>query len=576
MSLSTGAAGSILGAGLTAAGLQSLQMALNKDSIVNECDWITLLSKAGIGFLGGAITAGAAAGITAVTMNLGSSALQSAAGTLGGYIGLGSATGALGGITSSLASDATRKFVDKDNVTAKQAICRAVSQAIIGATAGALGGLATQSVISHQASKSLEGEMGKQLAIQRVAKSLTDELATDTSREFAESVTKAVMGTATQFVEERLNDEMENQHPLKHVESGIKEATTSTMKVVIKEGSAAIFSQINVQRNEDEYQTTSGKRNCIASADKGQNDPKIDEQTGKSSASFEPDTKNKAFNRRIEESKNRKLNNATNDKNEADKEKQLKLVHQTDIVQQPNDEISSGTFEEVESPKTNFQQYCPTDKIPQDLLVSKASDEKIRDRDLDKGVVSFKTGQNTVTFAFEHKKSKVEINNESSNNLSANMTEMNKSPQASHLPSNKTSNKTENEELFNTTREQHEKEEDYEAMTIKYISEIPGVTKVIATYYLNGEKYEEEVKGSGKRVNVPLEATKVEVRFQVRRFIWWDIMKYNRFEKTWCHPAELHIFRYERPCNRTFTISGNVLGAVTRVSNECHDETFEM
>ena len=574
LSISTGSVGSILGAGLTAGGLQSLELVLNKDFIVNECGWKALLSKAAIGFVGGAITGGVAAGITAGIANLGSSALTSAATIMGGYVGLGSLTGALGGITSSLASDATRKFVDNDDVTARQVICRTICGAVIGATAGALGGLVTQSVINHQAlsaaSKSLELEIGKQLAIQGVSKSVSDELALDVSREFTESATKALMGRATQFVEERLDEKMENQHPMKHVGNGVKDVITCGITTVIKEGSAAVVSKAktenNVKWNEEEYNPMSVGSNCNANADKEQNDSIINVQNGEPSASFEPNNNNNAFKR------SRRLDNATSNEKETDEEKQSKTFQQSDNVQQLYGENS-----------IEFQQCDGTDKIPQELHPSKiiseigfGANEKIEDHDSDEVVVGFKPGQDTVTFYFKNKKCQQERSSESNNILSVDMGKVaDKLQQSFHPLSNETSDEAENYELISKTWEQSENEGD-EQVTIKYISEIHGVTEMIVAYCLNSDERKIKVRGSGKKVTVPSEATKVEVRFKVRRFIWWDIFKYDRFEKTWCNPPEPHIFRYERPRNRTFTISGDVFGAVTRVSDGHHDETKDM
>ena len=81
------------------------------------------------------------------------------------------------------------------------------------------------------------------------------------------------------------------------------------------------------------------------------------------------------------------------------------------------------------------------------------------------------------------------------------------------------------------------------------------------------------MSGSGKFVIVPSTARQVEVRFQVRRPFWGDIMKYDRLQKCWCQPTQPHEFRYDTPQNRTFTISGNLWWeAVMHVSNDLHDE----
>lgn len=113
---------------------------------------------------------------------------------------------------------------------------------------------------------------------------------------------------------------------------------------------------------------------------------------------------------------------------------------------------------------------------------------------------------------------------------------------------------------------------------VKYISEGDWISKMVVTYFLKGEKTTQEVRGSGKSVTVPGNATRLEVKFQVMRPFWGDIKKYDRFKRRWCEPDQPHVFKYNTPPPlRTFTISGNLWWeAVMRVSNEYHDETKEV
>ena len=114
--------------------------------------------------------------------------------------------------------------------------------------------------------------------------------------------------------------------------------------------------------------------------------------------------------------------------------------------------------------------------------------------------------------------------------------------------------------------------------TFKYKAEGAWVLKMLVNYLLNGKPIEKEASGSGRIIKVPLTATDVEVKFQVCRPRWGDVMKYDRFEEKWCKPDEPHVFRYEKPpLQRTFTISGNLWReAVMRVSDEYLEETNEM
>ena len=116
-----------------------------------------------------------------------------------------------------------------------------------------------------------------------------------------------------------------------------------------------------------------------------------------------------------------------------------------------------------------------------------------------------------------------------------------------------------------------------EEIKIKYISEGAWISRMIVSFFLDGKKTTQQVSGSGKFVTIPSRARDIEVKFQVRRPFWGDVMKYNRFREAWFRPYEPHVFRYDKPTNRTFTISGNLWWeAVMGVTNEYHDETKEL
>lgn len=120
------AVGGVFGGAITGAGTQSLEHTVNKRSVVTEeCNTKQWLLKAGIGLISGAATGGAAVGITAGVVGLGSSAMESAVVTAGQYRGIRAGTGAVDRAVSSIASDIGRKFVDGEKVSSKQAACRA-------------------------------------------------------------------------------------------------------------------------------------------------------------------------------------------------------------------------------------------------------------------------------------------------------------------------------------------------------------------------------------------------------------------------------------------------------------------
>ena len=113
---------------------------------------------------------------------------------------------------------------------------------------------------------------------------------------------------------------------------------------------------------------------------------------------------------------------------------------------------------------------------------------------------------------------------------------------------------------------------------VKYISTGAWFSKMVVSYFLNGEKVVEEVHGSGSSVDIPFVARNIEVKFQVRRPFWGDICKYDRSGGFWCKPYQPHVFRYDSPpIHRTFTISGGLwYEAVMSVTDEYHEEVKDM
>lgn len=206
-------AGGVFGGALTGAGFQSFFHTWNKESVVKECDKKKWLLKAGIGFVAGAAIGGAGVGITA-----GVAGLTTGAATVstGQYAIIGAGTGTFGGVVSSLASDAGRKFVDGEEVTWKQALGHAVCGAAIGAAAGAVGGLASRAAVYRQTVKQnpnlLQGETPVLTGRAQLKISLAQRV--------TESEAEAVMGTVGQLAEERLDDSVENQSPGKHLKDG--------------------------------------------------------------------------------------------------------------------------------------------------------------------------------------------------------------------------------------------------------------------------------------------------------------------------------------------------------------------
>ena len=239
------AVGAVFGGGFIGGGFQSLPHTLNQRAIVDECLYKEWLMRAGIGFVGGAATGGAAAGFTAAITGLGSAALESAVVTTGQYIGVGAATGATGGVAASIASDAGRTFVDGEQITWKQAVGHAVVGGVIGAATGMAGGAVTKAIVAGEASAAsanLEGEIGEQLAIVTAARRVGKVLAKNFPRILTENGTEAVMtvmGAASRFAEERLDDSLENRSTGEHVRDGMKNLAANTAAGSVRECTAA-------------------------------------------------------------------------------------------------------------------------------------------------------------------------------------------------------------------------------------------------------------------------------------------------------------------------------------------------
>ena len=115
--------------------------------------------------------------------------------------------------------------------------------------------------------------------------------------------------------------------------------------------------------------------------------------------------------------------------------------------------------------------------------------------------------------------------------------------------------------------------------SIRYVSKGYWFSKMVISYVdtLNGRNFTLESKGSKSQVRIPSTAKRIEVRFKVLHPPWRDIQKYDRFQRCWCEPRKAHIFYYDIPPTRTFTISGPLYWeAVMKVTDQYSNETKEM
>ena len=552
------ALGGVFGGSFAGAGLQSLQHTVNRESVTNECDTKKWLMKAGIGFVGGAATGGAAVGITAGVAGLGSAAMESAALTAGQYIGIGAGSGAVGGVASALTSDAGRKFADGQDVTWKQVLGHAACGAAVGAAAGAAGGAVTKSLVSSQtsaATANLKGEIGEQIVILTGARRL-DVLARNVSRALTENGTEAVMGSVAQFAEERLDDSVENQSPGGHLVNGAKNMAVSAAAGVAQEASCAIashaFNEIKVRERankwliaplDDEDITLGRAREELS---KENNEHRVNwKSEGKYAFCYQPLDNEEPL---LAEPGTRGLSTIFEDANH----------NESDVLDAPEDSklryisegkwISKMVVSYFLDGKKSTQEGSETDKfVP---VPSAAREVEVRFQvrrpfwgDILKYDPLKKCWQPHV---FRY-----------------------------HRPPTLRTFAISGRLWYETAMEVGDETEE---CRFKYISEGHWTSRMIVSYFFNGNQAKQEVSGSGECVTIPSTARQVEVKFQVMRPFWGDIKKYDRFKGCWCQSNESHVFKYDTPpARRTFTISGSLwFEAVTRVSNEHHEEANEM
>ena len=450
--------GAASGGGLFGAGLQSMSETANRQAVADGCNAKKWAAKAAIGFVGGAATGSAAVGIAAGITVIGSAAVAAAPATVGQYLGVGAASGVTGGTISALASDVGKKFVDGQNVSWKQVALHAATGGVVGALAGMAGGAVTKAVVGSQtsaATASLRGEVAEQVAILRGTKRLGDALGRNVSRAITENSTEVVMGAAAQFVEERMDDSLENRSPCDHLKEGVQNLAVSALKDATKQ--------------------------CTTTAVAHLKGTKVDKRIKKMTSSID-----------------------------------IAGDESSDTLHR--DRIRQLIFEKEKEHLTNWKNVTST-----------STTYKPPDKD---------------NAGFE---------------------------QDNRLPTKQCSrfelSLIEEDEVVDSLQDGH----------VKYISEGLYVSRMVVTYKLDGKVNTEEVKGSGKFVDIPSRAREIKVRFKVMRPIWGDILKYNRFEKRWCKPYAPHVFKYDVPPVRTFTIGGSLhFEAVMKVTDEYHDEKHDM
>ena len=482
------ATGAVIGSGMLGAGVQSLPQTVNREAIGDGCDTKKWLAKAAIGSVAGAATGGAAVGITAEIVGIGSVASESAAVSLGQYLAVGASTGATGGAITSLGSDAAGKLVDGQDITWKQALGHALCGGGVGALAGAAGGAVTKAAIASQTSAatvSLNGEIGEQVAILTGPRRIGNSITKNFSRALTENSTEVVMGSAAQFVEERLDDSVENRSPTEHLLVGAQKWALTAFKDVTSNCASAV-------------------------ALRAINETKITERAKKERIASYLADRHDTCNR------NQCI------KNEMKKTKRM------------NKESKMSTSTEVDL--TNGDEHVD---------LNRARIRKILDEEANEHLINWKECRDKGTY------------------------------QAAFVDGDKERPRLAS--VLLTLFETGESDYSLEDGQVKYIYEGPYWCKMVATYILENKEQTEEVNVSGNSIDIPAQARQIKVKFQVGRLSWVDVLKYDRFQRCWCKPYQAHVFKFDFPPIRTFTISGPLFfEAVMKVTNEYHDDTTDM
>ena len=93
---------------------------------------------------------------------------------------------------------------------------------------------------------------------------------------------------------------------------------------------------------------------------------------------------------------------------------------------------------------------------------------------------------------------------------------------------------------------------------ISYISNKWYRSRLVVQYINDKNEVENVMRENSCQIEIPKNAKDIEVKFEILQLplLWSAVKKYDRFKKCWSKPTEPHIFKYDKPVTRTFTISG--------------------
>ena len=468
----------VLGGGLAGAGLLSFKHTVSKNSVLDGITMGSWCWKVFIGFFGGAI-----AGIVSLFIIAGmlgyavAEVFESFVIPAVEYVEIGAAIGAPNSIILRITSIIAKRFVDKEKTTASRVAFDLLCAAAVGPLAGVLGELV------------LVGELARTTTFTNLGHALAKNLLKKSTM----TVIRNLIEIASNFIDERLNDSVENQTFAKHAQNTLAKSVPMFLITVASEA--------------------------------------VGVPTGDGIKKLHPrDERSYSRNAEIGEQANAACYVNENDGN----------------IQGSGNEVTNKLFSTFFTAKETMNEQNETDQSGNQPNNENTKKSPEPDGQSDEGHCR-STLENPQRFNDE-------------------------SPE----------DQLQNRELFEDNQELCDKScdessDEPDGVMIKYRSNKAWISKMIVTFVLNDTIIKKEVSGDKKRVYISPDATDVEVKFQVRRPVWGDVMKYDRFNKIWCEPSTPHIFRYKKAVERTFILRGRLwYETVTRVNDEHHEETKEM
>ena len=607
------ALGGLLGGALTGAGFQSLIYTMSRKSVTDKCKKLSWFLNGALGFGGGFITGGAAVGITAGIVGIGSGALELGAVSAAQFVEMGAAIGAVGGVISSLSSDCAKKWVDEEEVTVKTMVLRAIGAGLIGAIAGVLGSLVTKGFVDNRvsaATSGLEGDVVEQATVMTGGRRIRHAVAESISKQLTIVAAKSLLWLLTKVTGERYDDSAENESLIKHIKNKLESfvldfvssTTVYTCGGFIGEGIRETTYRNTATSDEAKAESYSNCNEADSNAQGSRNETNENQGVGEESSEPSDRTNEEQEHDKSKEKMMAKsYEKGMNMQNEADQSGNQSsnpnnLESGKSHTKNEKGAPESATTEKLvrDPSKQTRAKFCSHHKEEKGTIMRNEADQSghqsSNPNDLESGK-SHTTNEKGAQEPVITEKLVCSLHKEEKGTIMRN--EADESGNQSNNPHTSTEREapepdtksciehcwpTQQNPRIVSREPRTNKSSNCEPpnAVIKYISKGFWFSKMIVTYELKG-KLKTEESGHGKSVYIPADATDIQVKFQVRRPFWGDVMKYDRFRETWCKPYTPHIYRYKKAVDRTFTIRGPLWWeAVMTVSDKNSEEIKEM